>query len=68
MNLQRRHFEFIASVLKNIQLSECLHEAQHKEIVEQFIDELAYTNSNFNASYFRVACGAQEGTYRNKSR
>lgn len=69
MNLQRRHFEFIASVLEGLAPGNTeMTKEEHKAICEYFAVNLEDTNKDFNREFFMVACGAQEGTYRNKSR
>jgi len=69
MQMQRRHFEFIASVLEGLAPGNTeMTKEEHKAICEHFAANLEGTNRAFNKDFFMVASGAQEGTYRNKSR
>lgn len=47
MHMQRRHFEFIAKVLR-----ECPQGADRSKIIHMFAHELRRTNPNFNKARF----------------
>ena len=69
MQMQRRHFEFIASCLKDLSPGNTeMTKEEHEAICQHFATELGYTNINFNEDSFMIASGAREGEYRNKSR
>ena len=53
VNFQRRHYEFIARVIKSTQ---GIHGAVNREVAEAFADALAGTNDNFDRERFIKAC------------
>lgn len=57
MTLTRQHFQLIADVLKRAKFNTT--ELGHRTICEDFADELAKTNPNFNRRRFLTACGVE---------
>lgn len=53
VNFQRRHYEFIAGVIRSLQ---SIHGAVNREVAEAFADELRGTNDNFDRDRFIKAC------------
>ena len=54
LSLQRRHFEFIAEVLKDLRKTDCCQRTLDA-IVAEFMRQLPRTNSRFNADRFERA-------------
>jgi hypothetical protein len=54
MTLQRRHFEFIARIVRGLPSS------LRDEVATHFTRELRPTNPNFNAHRFLEACAPSE--------
>ena len=63
----RRHYQVIASIIKNLAISEAEHceeelreiEGVRQAIAMQFADELGRSNANFNRVKFLNACKAE---------
>jgi hypothetical protein len=60
--LERRHFEFIASVLKemNRDATSAEDQAHARRVTKLFTDACRRTNSGFKPLTFAVACGLDE--------
>lgn len=50
--MQRRHFELIARVVSHI-----TNTTNRRTVAEEFADELAHTNPQFDRAKFLRACG-----------
>ena len=55
ISLQRRHFEFIAEVLKDLRNEPYCCQKTLDAVVREFIRQLPRTNSRFNADRFERA-------------
>lgn len=61
MTMQRRHYEFIASVIKDLQYGPAyLSPSDRKDVARTFAGALSRTNAQFNPSRFLKACGVEE--------
>lgn len=57
VQLQRRHFQFVADVLKNLPYDEGDDRVSRTEVVRAFSRALRSTNYQFSASRFEQAAG-----------
>ena len=58
IEFQRRHFQFVADTIKDLDLKG-FNEEQIKDIANHFAKELKSTNSNFMQGRFLSACGVE---------
>lgn len=59
--MQHRHFATVAAILAGLDKDALgLSDGQHLNLCQDFADELAGTNHNFDRDRFLAACGVQE--------
>jgi hypothetical protein len=56
LSLQRRHFEFIAAVIKDLRNEPYCCQRTLDAVAREFMRQLPRTNARFNADRFERAC------------
>jgi hypothetical protein len=57
MPLKRRHFEFIAELVRALPADTLLSPSQRAQVARAFCNRLALTNPKFDKARFLRACG-----------